>query len=98
MGSEWVAFNLYLVACAVYTKTFCDEQERWHASKMKDLFKPKQEFAKQRGKPRVVYSARSAFTKARGLNATSVQEPWANVKTECGEDLRRSRSDGLRGR
>ena len=47
---------------------------------MKDLFKAKQSFAKERRKSRVSYNTRSAFMKAHSLNAVSVKEPWGAVK------------------
>ena len=66
-------------------KSFCDEQEAWHARKMKTLFETKQSFTKARKKRRVSYNARSAYMKTHSLNATTVKEPWDVVKQEGSE-------------
>ena len=76
-------------------KTFCDEHEKWHAAKMNHLFKTKAEFAKEWGKGRVAYNSHSAYAKAHSLNATSVQESWAKVKSYGDTDLWKAEASRL---
>ena len=66
-------------------KSFCDEQEAWHARKMDTLFDSKQAFTKARKKRRVSYNARSAYMRTHSLNATTVKEPWDVVKANVDE-------------
>ena len=61
-------------------KSFRDDQEAWRAQRMEDISKTKQSFAKERRKSRVSYNRRSAFMKARSLNAVSFKEPWSAAK------------------
>ena len=76
-------------------KTFCDEQEKWHARKTKHLFKTKEEFAKERWGSRVVYNPRSAYLAAHSLNAISAQCPRGEVKSEGDVDLRQADASRL---
>ena len=68
--------------CSV--KSFCDDHESRHAKRMNDLFKTKRAFAKERRKSRAPYSRRSAFMKARSLNAVAVMEPRGAWKEGVG--------------
>ena len=51
-------------------------QSEWHDGMIRDLFKTKSNFRKQRRAMNAVYNGRSAFMKAKGLNAVSVKPVW----------------------
>ena len=68
-------------------KSLCDAQENWNAERLKDIFKTKSAFNKERRKQKTVYNSRSAYMKAHGLNAVTVKDDWEKIKNAAEDPI-----------
>ena len=57
-------------------------QEQWHEGMISNIFGTKANFRKERRARNTVYNGRSAFMKAKGLNAISVKPIWDRLSVE----------------
>ena len=66
----------YCLAIHHTVRALCVAQREWHEGMISDLFETKANFNRQRSHQKTVYNGRSAFMRARGLNAVAVKPLW----------------------